>query len=52
MFAIDYANKHKEVLSGTDEQTCTQSVKLIEMLITTKSWWDTVDMLASSGMFV
>ena len=49
MFAIDFARKHRDALSS-DENTCGKSLQCIRRLILhDKSWWDTVDMLASQG---
>lgn len=49
MFALDMATKHKSILSGDNADICMESLELTKTLITTKSWWDTVDMLASNS---
>lgn len=53
-FAIDYAIANKTTLSGDNAAVCVESTECIKTLLTTKSWWDTVDMLASNviGPFV
>ncbi|NEU31799.1 DNA alkylation repair protein [bacterium LRH843] len=40
-FAMDYVYKFKKILTRED-------IELLRYLITTKSWWDTVDLLASN----
>ena len=48
MFAVDYAIKHRGILAGDTSDVCLASTDCIKSLLTTKSWWDTVDMLASN----
>ena len=50
MFGVDYAIRHVKILAGDDDKNvCLESLECVRQLITTKSWWDTVDMLACSG---
>ncbi|KAL5008342.1 hypothetical protein ScPMuIL_013923 [Solemya velum] len=46
-FGVDCASKYVKTLIGSDLQTCLKSLTCIQTLITSKSWWDTVDLLAS-----
>ncbi|XP_019642393.1 PREDICTED: uncharacterized protein LOC109483750 [Branchiostoma belcheri] len=50
----DLAIRCWQVLAGEEEGRCKTSLDCVKELITTKSWWDTVDMLASNvvGEFV
>ena len=52
-FAIDVARKQRDLLCGgvqsADGQTGLDAAQCIGRLITAKSWWDTVDLLASNG---
>lgn len=48
-FACDVAKEHKSTLCGQSSESCLESLHSIEKLITAKSWWDTVDSLASNG---
>lgn len=45
-FATTYAMNNITVLIGPDLPSCERSLATIKTLITNKSWWDTVDMLA------
>ncbi|XP_071080965.1 uncharacterized protein [Haliotis cracherodii] len=47
LFALDCMYKYRKVLSGHSEKDSLKSLMVVKELITTKSWWDTVDMLAS-----
>ena len=50
--AIDIAISKVAVLCGTSSDECLQAAQFVGAeLITTKSWWDTVDMIASNGMY-
>ncbi|XP_078591828.1 uncharacterized protein LOC144870926 [Branchiostoma floridae x Branchiostoma japonicum] len=53
MCGTDLATRHWQVLAE-DEERCKASLDCVKELITTKSWWDTVDMLAVNvvGKFV
>lgn len=43
LFGVDYVRAHIDVCSA-------EFLPVLETLITTKSWWDTVDMLATRGV--
>ncbi|CAH1792857.1 unnamed protein product [Owenia fusiformis] len=51
-FALTYATKYKERLCGETINDCLESLECIKKLITTKSWWDTIDMLCPKGHFI
>lgn len=46
MFGLDFAGKHIKLLLGDNIDMCMKSLIVIRKLLMTKSWWDTVDMLA------
>ncbi|CAD5119827.1 DgyrCDS8410 [Dimorphilus gyrociliatus] len=46
-FGIDYAVKFLKIFSGVNASEGEESLKLCYFLISTKSWWDTVDLLSS-----
>lgn len=46
-FAIDYGVKNVKIFRGNDEKEGIESLNICYFLISTKSWWDTVDLLAS-----
>ncbi|XP_067680024.1 uncharacterized protein [Haliotis asinina] len=48
MFGLDCSSKYKKVLCGHSADDSLKSLMVVKDLITTKSWWDTVDMLASN----
>ena len=51
--AIDFAISKVAVLCGTSSDECLQAAQFVGAeLITIKSWWDSVDMIASNGMYV
>ena len=51
MFAVDLATKHQKLLCSESVAECKETLECIKTLITTKSWWDTVDILAASGSY-
>ncbi len=46
-FAMDTANKYSKVLAGEDVDTCLEALETAKFMLTKKSWWDTVDLIAS-----
>jgi len=46
--AVDILIKYKSLLAS-NAQICAQSANVVRHLLTEKSWWDTVDLLASNG---
>jgi 3-methyladenine DNA glycosylase AlkD len=48
--AVDLLIKHQAKLTVDADISC-QSTDVLKRLLTEKSWWDTVDMLASNGMY-
>ena len=47
LFAVDLLSDYRQVVLGEGEEEFDTAATLAEILITHKSWWDTVDMLAS-----
>ena len=47
-FALDLISKECRVFVGESSAEFIEAKKCLEWLITTKSWWDTVDLLASN----
>ncbi|XP_041352982.1 uncharacterized protein LOC121371276 isoform X2 [Gigantopelta aegis] len=45
--ALDLCAKSLPVLCGKTDEDCLESLMWTKTIITTKSWWDTVDLLAS-----
>ena len=49
-FAIDVAKSNANVLCGTSDTQCLEAAQFVGAeLIASKSWWDTVDAVASNG---
>lgn len=48
-FGTDLAKKFKKELLGETELEFNEAIDCIQQMITTRSWWDTVDMLATGG---
>ena len=48
-FGIEIAKNFKKELLGETELEFNEAIDCVHQLITTHSWWDTVDMLASGG---
>ena len=48
-FGTELARKFKKELLGETELEFNEAIDCLHQLITTRSWWDTVDMLASGG---
>ena len=48
-FGTDLAKRFKKELLGETEAEFNEAVDCIHQLIITRSWWDTVDMLATGG---
>ncbi|XP_046579821.1 uncharacterized protein LOC124287360 [Haliotis rubra] len=48
MFGLDCSQKYIKVLCGHSADDSLKSLMVVKELITTKSWWDTVDMLAAN----
>ncbi|OWF37592.1 uncharacterized protein LOC110467243 [Mizuhopecten yessoensis] len=46
IMAIHYASNNISILIGSDLKCCRRFLDTIQKLITNKSWWDSVDMLA------
>lgn len=46
-FASDLTRKYAKVLAGDTEKACLESLEVAKHMLTTKSWWDTVDLLAA-----
>lgn len=46
-FAIDYGVKYIKIFRGNNESDGEESLEICHFLVSTKSWWDTVDLLAS-----
>ena len=51
-YGVDLMNQFRGNTLGETEQEYEEAVVCVETLITTKSWWDTVDMLASHSEYV
>ena len=47
-----YARNNIKVLMGASSDDGMESLECTKTLIITKSWWDTVDMLASNSMYM
>ena len=50
-FACGVAEKYLDILTGDSEAVCAESAECLKTLLVTKSWWETVDTLASQGNF-
>ena len=48
-FGTDLAKKYKKELLGETELEFNEAIDCVHEMITTRSWWDTVDMLATGG---
>ena len=48
-FGTELARKFRKELLGETELEFNEAIDCLHQLITTRSWWDTVDMLASGG---
>ena len=48
-FGGEVARKYRQELLGKTELEFNEAIDCIHHLITTRSWWDTIDMLASNG---
>ena len=46
-FGIEVAKKYKKSLAGEDVASCLDGMDLAKFMVTNKSWWDTVDIIAS-----
>ena len=49
LYGVDLMSDFREVILGGTEAEYEEAVVCARVLITTKSWWDTVDMLASQS---
>ena len=49
LYVVDLMAEHRQLVLGETEREFVEAVACAEVLITTKSWWDTVDMLASNS---
>ena len=47
LFGIEVAKKYKKSLAGEDVVSCLDGMDLAKFMVTNKSWWDTVDIIAS-----
>lgn len=45
----DLASKYKQLLVGENKDEFDEGLACVKHLLTTKSWWDTVDMLSYPG---
>lgn len=48
-FGTELAKKFNKELLGETETEFSETIDCIHQMITTRSWWDTVDMLATGG---
>lgn len=48
-FGTELAKKFKKELLGQTELEFNEAIDCLHQMITTRSWWDTVDMLATGG---
>ena len=44
--------QHRKLLLGSSDEEFLEAMETVKLCISTKSWWDTVDMLASHGEIV
>ena len=49
LFAIDFGKTYKHLLAGDDGESAKTSLMFLRMLVTTKSWWDTIDLMAPTS---
>lgn len=49
LFGVDLCKHHKKLLASSNNNELQESVDVIKDMIETKSWWDTVDLVASQG---
>lgn len=47
LYAVDLVSKYRKEILGESEEEFVGAVSCAEVLITNKSWWDTVDLVAS-----
>jgi len=48
-FGVEVARKYRQELLGETEMEFNEAIDCAHHLITTRSWWDTIDMLAING---
>ena len=48
-FGCDLAMENKAILKGESDEDVCESMSCLKHLLSTKSWWDTVDALSSHG---
>ena len=48
-FSCSLLVKHRKTLMGSSEEEFHEAIETVKKCICSKSWWDTVDMLASHG---
>ena len=51
-FGIELAKKFNKELVGETELDFNEAIDCLHQLITTRSWWDTVDMLSCGGKYL
>lgn len=51
-FGIELARRFNKELLGETELDFNEAIDCLHQLITTRSWWDTVDMLACGGKYL
>ena len=49
LFGCDLASDNKAILQGERDEDVLESMTCLKHLLSTKSWWDTVDLLSSHG---
>lgn len=48
-FGLSLLEKHRQLLLGDSDKEFHEAMDAVKQCISTKSWWDTVDVLASDG---